>query len=628
MAAGLALAVVTLASAIVLSAAAPAQAVTADEPLAGVSNITPGQLEAELDSVNPGHVHSNIAQLYVEWGYRFGIRSDLAFAQMLLETNYLRYGGDVSWRQNNFAGIGATGGGVPGVTYGSAELGVIGHYSHLAWYAFPVDQNPYCNTAYDPRHFGPGHRNTAQTLRQLGGQWAVPGTTYGADIARIANRIHSRAIGGNPLGSFNEVVGTTAANLATEYYFTWYDSLRSSGMAGNWILVGNHGSGDARVEIWIGSVRMHDPSAPGNDFFTIPEGGRITPIFPSLKAGPVRVVCTSGQPIIASQRVLYHDSFNEVMGTPAAGLSDSYEFTWYDLRPENSMAGNWILVSNQGDVPADVEIWIGGTKRAEYSAARGNALMPGAIVTPDFPFIIGGPVVVKSTNHQPLIVSQRVLYKDSFNEVMGMPTDSLGSEYFFTWYDLDRGGVMHGDWILAANHGDVPADVDIYIAGALKARFSTATGNPIPPGGMVTPIFDRVTDGPVRVVSTNGQPLTVSQRVLFRNTFEEVQGTQPSQLGPDQLFTWYDSTLSNYMWGNWILVANQGSGGATVEIYIGGHKMNDPANPANDFFTIPEGGRITPRFRNLMDGPVRVVCTSGQSLMVSQRVLFKEGLIR
>ncbi|MCL4474412.1 MAG: glucosaminidase domain-containing protein [Actinobacteria bacterium] len=613
----------------VLAAAAPAWAVTADEPLAGVSNITPGQLEAELDSVNPGHVHSNIAQLYVEWGYRFGIRSDLAFAQMLLETNYLRYGGDVSWRQNNFAGIGATGGGVPGITYGSPELGVIGHYAHLAWYMFPDQQNPYCSTAYDPRHFGPGHRNTAQTLRQLGGQWAVPGTTYGADIARIANRIHSRPIGGNTLGSFNEVVGSPAAGLASEYYFTWYDSLTSSGMAGNWILVGNQGSGDARVEIWIGGVRMHDPGAPSNDFFIIPEGGRVTPIFSSLKAGPVRVVCTSGQPIIASQRVLYRDSFNEIMGTPAGGLSDSYEFTWYDLRPENGMAGNWILVSNQGAASADVEIWIGGIKRAEYSAARGNALAPGAIVTPDFPFIIGGPVVVKSTNHQPLIVSQRVLYKDSFNEVMGVPTTSLGSEYLFTWYDLDRsGGVMHGDWILAANHGGVPADVDMFIGGVLKARYSAATGNPIPPGGMVTPIFDHVTDGPVRVVSTNGQPLMVSQRVLFRNTFEEVQGTKPSQLGTDQLFTWYDSTLSNYMWGNWILVANQGSGEARVEIYIGGVRMHDPGAPANDFFTIPEGGRITPQFHNLMDGPARVVCTSGQQLMVSQRVLFKEGLIR
>ena len=606
-----------------------ALAVTADEPLAGVSNITPGQLDAELDSVNPGHVHSNIAQLYVEWGYRFGIRSDLAFAQMLLETNYLRYGGDVSWRQNNFAGIGATGGGVPGVTYGSPELGVIGHYSHLAWYMFPDDQNPYCNAAFDPRHFGPGHRNTAHTLRQLGGQWAVPGTTYGADIARIANRIHSRPIGGHALGSFNEVAGTPVSGLGTDYFFTWYDSLRSSGMAGNWILVGNQGRGDARVEIYIGGARMRDPANPANDFFTVPEGGRITPIFPNLKSGPVRVVSVSGQPIITSQRVLYHDSFNEIMGTPAGELSDNYEFTWYDFKPENSMAGNWVLVSNQGSISADVEIWIAGIKRAEYSAARGNALMPGAIVTPDFPYIMGGPVVVRSTNHQPLIVSQRVLYKDSFNEVMGAPTASLGSEYFFTWYDLDRGsGIMDGDWILAANHGTQPADVDIFIAGELKARYSAAGGNPIAPGGMVTPVFDHVTNGPVRVVSTNGQPLMVSQRVLFRSSFEELQGTPPSRLEPEQLFTWYDSMLSNYMWGNWILVANQGSGDARVEIYIGRNRMRDPANPANDFFTIPEGGRITPQFHNLTDGPVRVVCTSGQPLMVSQRVLFKEALIR
>jgi len=610
------------------SLAPAALAVTADEPLAGVSNVTPAQLEAELASVNPNHIVPNISQLYVEWGYRFGIRADLAFAQMLLETNYLRYSGDVSVSQNNFAGIGATGGGVRGVAYASPELGVIGHYAHLAWYVFPDDQNDLCNTTYDPRHFGSTHRNTGHTPRELGGQWAVPGTTYGDDIARIANRILSRQLGGRVLGSFNEVTGSPADELGTDYYFTWYDSKQSDGMMGNWILVGNQGEGEARVEIAIGGVRMADPSHPENNFFTIPEGGRVTPSFPDFMSGPVKVTSVTGQPLIVSQRVLYRDSFNEVMGTPSDALSDTYEFTWYDSLPQNGMAGNWVLVSNQGSQPADVEILVGGVRRAEYSAARGNPLPPGSIVTPQFPGVMGGPVVVRSTNHQPLIASQRVLYGDSFSEVMGFPEASMGSEYYFTWYDMYRGTTMNGDWVLVANHGSQPADVDIIIGGQLRARYSAAQGNPIPPGAMVTPTFDRVMDGPVRVVSTNGQPLMASQRVLFRNSFEEVQGTLPERLATEQFFTWYDSKLVNYMRGNWILVGNMGSGPATVEIYVGVSKMHDAEHPENDFFTVPEGGRITPQFRNLMDGPVRVVCTSGQQIMVSQRVLFKEGLTR
>ncbi|MFA6002172.1 MAG: hypothetical protein WC828_08725, partial [Thermoleophilia bacterium] len=53
---------------LVLILASPAHAITADEPLVGVSPVTPSQLEAELSSVNPGHIHGDITQLYVIWG--------------------------------------------------------------------------------------------------------------------------------------------------------------------------------------------------------------------------------------------------------------------------------------------------------------------------------------------------------------------------------------------------------------------------------------------------------------------------------------------------------------------------------------------------------------------------------
>ena len=586
---------------LILIHAAPAFAITADEPLAGNGWVTPAQLEAELAMRNPGHIHPDIAQLYVYWGERYGIRADLAFAQMLHETNSLRYGGLVQPWQNNFAGIGATGPGHPGNSYASADEGVRAHYA-LLW--------DYINN------------RGCWILRDLEGRWAVPGDGYGAKIALYATEIQNFTALGNWKGSFSELPGTPAADLSTHFYFTWYDSLYTR----NWILVGNHGSGTAQVEIRIGGRKMHDPDHPANDFFSIPEGGRITPFFPNMMAGPVEVISLTGQPLIASQRVLYQDAFNEVMGTPAEKLTDSYEFTWYDSQ-SLGMEGNWVLVSNRGSQPADVEIWIGGVLRGQYKAANGKALAPGAIVTPVFPKVMDGPITVVSTNHQPLIVSQRVIYKESFNELMGYPTEALTSEYLFTWYDSLKKNGMNGDWVLVANRGGEPADVDIYVANVLRARYSSATGNAIPPGGRVTPVFPDLMDGPVQAVSTNGQPIMASQRVLNRDSFEEVPGTPPAGLTTEQLFTWYDSQPSNFMTGDWILVANHGSGEATVEIYVGGVKMHDPSNPANDYFTIPEGGRITPQFPNLMGGPVRVVSTTGQPVMVSQRVLYKYGKI-
>ena len=55
-----------------------------------------------------------IVAYYYEEGRREGIRPDVAFAQALKETGFFRYGGDVVPEQNNYCGLGTTGGGVRG----------------------------------------------------------------------------------------------------------------------------------------------------------------------------------------------------------------------------------------------------------------------------------------------------------------------------------------------------------------------------------------------------------------------------------------------------------------------------------------------------------------------------------
>jgi hypothetical protein len=144
-----------------------------------------------------------LAKLYAVYGERFGIRADMAWAQMIHETGYGQYGGDVKPEQNNMAGIGATGG-VPGNSFASAELGVIAQYAHLAWYVYPKHlSDPYCalvtqpadgpiTTPGDPRHFvqpdGSFHKGNVRTVLDLSGKWAV-GNTYGQAIQAKANAI-------------------------------------------------------------------------------------------------------------------------------------------------------------------------------------------------------------------------------------------------------------------------------------------------------------------------------------------------------------------------------------------------------------------------------------------------------
>ncbi len=83
----------------------------------------------------------DIARYYKMHGEALGIRWDYAFFQMLLETNFLSYQtgsgrrGDVDPRQNNFAGIGTTGGGVPGDSFPDVSTGVKAQMQHLIAYS-------------------------------------------------------------------------------------------------------------------------------------------------------------------------------------------------------------------------------------------------------------------------------------------------------------------------------------------------------------------------------------------------------------------------------------------------------------------------------------------------------------
>ncbi len=132
-----------------------------------------------------------LAPLYIKYGKIFNLRADIAWAQMCHETGFLEYTGDVKPNQNNFCGLGATGGGVPGNSFATEELGVIAHFAHLAWYYYPNHINQYCNSTYDPRHFGSTHSKYTgdTTVGFLNGRWA-PGATYTNKILQFANQIY------------------------------------------------------------------------------------------------------------------------------------------------------------------------------------------------------------------------------------------------------------------------------------------------------------------------------------------------------------------------------------------------------------------------------------------------------
>jgi hypothetical protein len=164
-------------------------------PLKGIWSGTAGRLASFLAEVSPSPRFtvptSVLAAYYVRYCAEAGLRADLLWAQMIHETGYGMYGGDVLPEQNNFAGIAATGGGEPGVSFPTAEAGVIAHVAHMVAYVYPSSPVSWANATTDPRFDFVTPRGAVAVLADLNGRWAVPGATYGQSIEAIARAINA-----------------------------------------------------------------------------------------------------------------------------------------------------------------------------------------------------------------------------------------------------------------------------------------------------------------------------------------------------------------------------------------------------------------------------------------------------
>ena len=118
-----------------------------------------------------------------------GVRPEVVFAQAMLETGWLQFGGSVSADQCNFAGLGATGPQVGGARFDNVYQGLLAQSQHLKGYATSMPLN---NVCVDPRYqilVDRGYLGIAPCLEDLNGLWAVPGDGYGQRIAAIINRM-------------------------------------------------------------------------------------------------------------------------------------------------------------------------------------------------------------------------------------------------------------------------------------------------------------------------------------------------------------------------------------------------------------------------------------------------------
>jgi hypothetical protein len=164
--------------------------------------VTPARLMHFMAARNPNVEprFRDIAKLYRQHGEALHVRWDYAFFQMLLETNYLTYRtgsgrwGDVKPSQNNFAGLGTTGGGVPGDSFPDVSTGVLAQLQHLVAYSGEQVANPAAHRTREKQNdIIERSRKLGRpvTFRDLTRRWAVD-RRYAQSIEAVAE--HYRTV--------------------------------------------------------------------------------------------------------------------------------------------------------------------------------------------------------------------------------------------------------------------------------------------------------------------------------------------------------------------------------------------------------------------------------------------------
>jgi len=141
-----------------------------------------------LLAINPEAEQQFVEELSAIYGEEAaieGVNHDVAFAQMCLETGFLRFGGLVTPDMNNFCGLGAIGPGQNGEIFPDPRTGVRAHIQHLKAYA---TDEPLNQELVDPRYRWVRY-GSSPTISGLAGTWAAD-RNYAEKITSILQRLY------------------------------------------------------------------------------------------------------------------------------------------------------------------------------------------------------------------------------------------------------------------------------------------------------------------------------------------------------------------------------------------------------------------------------------------------------
>jgi hypothetical protein len=381
-------------------------------------------------------------------------------------------------------------------------------------------------------------------------------------------------------------ISCTGTPLFTSY-FSWFDKA-SAGMVNDNIHLLNNGATTSTGCVSLGGQSIPFSVAAGQETYVTFPAGSI--------GGPVAVTVLSGPAVLASQRVQYYQSFNEVWAMSPSQAATTTYLSWFD-KATAGMVGDNIHVLNPGATGANVTVSMPGASPIAF------ALAAGAETYASFPAgTIGGPVTISAD--QPVLASQRVQYFSTFNEVVARSVAQATQTSYFNWFDKASAGMV-GDNIHLLNTSGAPAHITVGMPGATPVTVTLASLAET----YVTSAPGQI-GGPVTV--TSDQPVLSSQRVQYYQSFNETPSESAGQALASSHVMWFDRASTGMVNDN-IHVVNAGAVTANVTVSLPGASSGMFALRAGmeTYVTFPPG---------TIGGPVTIA--SDQPVLAAQRVQY------
>ena len=284
-----------------------------------------------------------------------------------------------------------------------------------------------------------------------------------------------------------------------------------------------------------------------------------------------------------------------------SGTRGIYYFDAFESRRQNYI-GPVIAPSTQ------VQVSVGGILQNSYDVPAQTSQRDS--------YEDGGMMRVQSTSGGTIVASQRFVYNHNgstwtgFSEQMGLPENQLTTSYAFPWYD----NVNHDSRLRVANPGFSTAIVTISIGGIVQGTHS------IPPLESVLVSYAGLSNGPVKVESSNGRSIIASMRVADNNgsawtSYTEVMGLPLGQWSTSYVLPWYDNVNLNAQ----LRVANIGSFSTSVTVTVGGIVQGNYVLAPNEAAQVD--------YSALDGGPVRVESSGSVPIVASIRFAYFNGNI-